>query len=215
MDLPAGSLELGTAHRGHLLFLPGFLVGPRAYTSLLTPIAEAGFHVVVPRLSRRSPSVLRGRRAPDDEATDAIAVARRTTDAGGALWLGGHSRGGLVAWLAAPSIAPVGLVLVDPVSGGGGPRAAPEPPPRLTVHCPRLVIGCALGGRCAPAGRNHAEFARVSPGCAHVVVPDCGHADMLNGADARLGRLACGHGRDPAAARAAITELLRDFVTSP
>jgi len=42
------------------------------------------------------------------------------------------------------------------------------------------------------------------------VVPDCGHADMLDGIDARLGRRACGHGRDPAAARAAISALLLD-----
>ena len=72
------------------------------------------------------------------------------------------------------------------------------------------MIGCAIGGACAPAGRNHAEFARVATGCTHLVVPDCGHADMLDGIDARLGRRACGHGRDPAAARAAISALLLD-----
>jgi pimeloyl-ACP methyl ester carboxylesterase len=211
VDLPTGSLELGTARRGHLLFLAGFMTAPRAYTSLLAPVAATGIHVVVPRLARRGLRVLTGRYGPDDEAGDAIALARRLgAENPGPLWLGGHSRGGLVAWLAATSIEPLGIVLVDPVSGGGGPRAAPEPPPRRTLHCPCLVVGCALGGRCAPAGRNHDEFARVAAGCTHVVVPDCGHADMLDGVDARLGRLACGHGQDPAAARAAISALLVD-----
>lgn len=210
VDLPAGSVELGAPRRGHLLFLAGFMVAPRSYTSLLTPVAAAGYHVVVPKLYRRGWRVISGRYSPEDEAAAATAVACRLTDTGGSVWLGGHSRGGLVAWLAAPSIQPLGLVLVDPVSGGGGPRAEPEPPPRRTLHCPCLVIGCAVGGACAPAGRNHAEFARVATGCSHVVVADCGHADMLDGVDARLGRRACGHGDDPAAARDAITALLLD-----
>lgn len=187
------------------------MVAPRAYTSLLTPVAEAGIQVVVPRLYRRGGRVVTGRYSPDDEAGAAITVAGQVLDeARGPLWLGGHSRGGLVAWLAAPSIEPFGLLLVDPVSGSGGPRATPEPPPRLTLHCPCLVIGCGIGGPCAPVGRNHAEFARVATGCTHLVVPDCGHADMLDGVGAQFGRLACGHGRDPAAARAAITALLLD-----
>jgi len=186
------------------------MINPHAYRSLLTPVADAGVGVIVPKLYRRSLRAMTGRYSPDDEAGDAIAVARHLAHEGGPLWLGGHSRGGLVAWLAAPSIEPLGLVLVDPVSGGGGPRAAPEPPSRRTLHCPCLVIGCAIGGACAPAGRNHAEFARVATGCTHLVVPDCGHADMLDGIDARLGRRACGHGRDPAAARAAISALLLD-----
>lgn len=211
VDLPTGSLDLGTARRGHLLFLAGFAVAPRAYTSLLAPVADAGLQVVVPKLYRRGLRVMTGRYSPDDEATAVIAIARNLTEVGGGpVWLGGHSRGGFVAWLAAPSIEPLGLVLVDPVSGGGRPRAAPEPPPRRTIHCPCLVIGCEVGGPCAPEGRNHAEFARVAAGCTHIVVPDCGHADMLDGVDARLGHLACGHGRDPAANRAAITALIVD-----
>jgi hypothetical protein len=178
---------------------------------MLAPIADAGFHVVVPKLYPRRWRVMTGRFSPDDEAAAAIAVAQRIVDdAPGPLWLGGHSRGGLVAWLAAPTIEPMGLLLVDPVSGGGGPRATPEPPPRRTLHCPCLVIGCAVGGACAPTGRNHIEFARRATGCTHVVVPDCGHADMLDGIEAWLGRRACGHGHDPAAARAAITALLLD-----
>lgn len=210
----AAGLDLGAARHGVLVFLPGFLVAPAAYRTLLTPIADAGYRVVVPRLYRRGPQVMTGRLSPPEEASRAAAVVAAVASAGLPCVLGGHSRGGFVAWLAASAVADglTGLVLVDPVSGGGPPWAAPEPPETQPDAIRTLIIGAARGGRCAPAGRNHETFAAVAPDATHVVVPDCGHADVLDGAHARLGRRLCTGAADPARVRAEVAGLLLDFL---
>ena len=206
----AAGLDRGVADRGTLVFVTGFVISPYAYTALLAPLAAAGHRVVVPRLYRRGPRVLVGACSPGAEAVaaaDVVDLVRGDTP----VVLGGHSRGGFVAWLAAAQTGVDGLVVVDPVTGGGPPWARPGPPPPAPV-APTLIIGAALGGRCAPAGRNHEQLAAAAPDATHVVVDDCGHVDMLDGTDARLGRRVCGSGRDPDAARTRITTLLRDFL---
>jgi pimeloyl-ACP methyl ester carboxylesterase len=212
---------LGPAGARCLVFLPGFMVRPSAYRSLLAPVAAAGTQVIVPSLYRRGLRALAGRISPEDEAGRALEIGRQVLAAGAELWLGGHSRGGFAAWLAAASTSSatdggqvVGLVCVDPVAGGGGPWASAEPPPGLTPGLPVLVIGCGIGGRCAPQGRNHVVFAGAAPGCSHVVVPDCGHADMLDGRTGRLGSSLCGHGSDRDRGRAAISTLIVRFMSS-
>jgi pimeloyl-ACP methyl ester carboxylesterase len=184
-----------------VVFLPGFMATPAMYRWLLAPLAGAGVRVVVPRLTRPGPKLLLGRVAPGDEAALAVSIVRSEREAGRQVWLGGHSRGGLVAWLAAADADPERLLLVDPVAGGGPPWASPEPLPARSFRRPPLVLGLGDGGRCAPIGRNHEVFAAAAPDCEHVVVPGAGHADVLDPRPARLGRVLCGGSGDAAGTR--------------
>lgn len=207
MDLPAGSQSYGSGERC-LVFVPGFLAVPASYRSLLAPVAAIGVRVVVPLLTRPGPAALLGRVSPEKEAARLAPMVAGLRCPRGTLWIGGHSRGGLVAWLASASVDPDGVLLVDPVSGGGPPWAAPDPLPPRRFRCPLVVVGLGEGGRCAPAGRGHRVFADAAPDCVHVVVPGAGHADVRDGWSARLGAILCPRGADPAAARAAVSDLL-------
>lgn len=211
--MPRGSFEFGASSAPRcLVFVPGFLVAPRAYTALLRPVAEGVGRVLVLAPERSRVAMLAGRYSPADQAESVLYLAGELQNDGIEVILGGHSRGGLVAWLASRSTRPAGLVLVDPVSGGGGPWAAPEPLPPVQLDCPSLVVGCGIHGRCAPAGRNHEVFAAALPGCHHTIVPDCGHADVLNGIEAQLGGLLCGHSRDRQRGRDAVAQAMIDFL---
>jgi len=207
-------IDLGRAERATLVFCPGFLVAPQAYTALLGPIADRGYRVVVPRLVRPGPRLLLGGVPIAAEAERAAAVVAALAGAGaGPVWIGGHSRGGAVAWAVAAGPTPVaGVVVVDPVAGGGPPWAGAPAPPPLPDGRPALVVGAAIGGRCAPAGRNHLRFAAAAPQAEHVVVADCGHADVLDDRSARRGRRLCGGGTDPARARATVAERIAAFL---
>ena len=209
MELPRGSLELGSPDaRRCLLFAPGFVTPPRAYRRLLTAVADRIGRVVVVAPAASTVAMLRGRHTAEDQAADLVEVADEARHDGVEVLLGGHSRGGLVAYLAASAVEARALVLVDPVSGGGGPCTPPEPLAVVDLGCPTLVVSCGIGDRCAPVGRNHEVFAAAIPGCDHVVMADCGHADVLDGRSARLGRRLCGGSREPEAARAAVTSAL-------
>lgn len=180
------------------------MVAPRAYTGLLGPVADRVGHVVVPAPDASTAAMLAGRYSATEQADHLVEIARRLQGDGVEVLLGGHSRGGLVAYLAAEEIEPAALVLIDPVSGDGGPQALPQPLPAARFECPSFVVGCGIGERCAPVGRNHEVFAAALPGCRHTVLPECGHADMLDGTAARLGRRLCGGGPDPERARDAV-----------
>lgn len=215
-------MHFGSSESCRLLFLPGFVTPVNSYRELLSPIGGPNLGIDVPQLYRVSPRVLLGRYTVQDEARDAVHFLRsQGTSPASDLWLGGHSRGGHSAWLAASALlsqgVPVaGLVLVDPVSNGvleplpGG--AADTSPGSRSLSSPALVIGAELGGRCAPAKRNHQKFAAASPGSLHVRVADMGHADMLDGRGQRLGRRLCHGGSDPASTRAATTSLIGRYV---
>jgi pimeloyl-ACP methyl ester carboxylesterase len=210
-------LDLGTAVHATLVFCPGFLVAPAAYAALLGPVADRGIRVVVPRLVRPGPRLLLGGVSPATEADRAAAVVASVRDAAAGtapVWIGGHSRGGGVAWIvAATGRVPVaGVVVVDPVAGGGPPWIRAATPDPLPTGLPALVLGAAIGGRCAPTGRNHVAFATAAPHATHVVVPDCGHADVLDDAAARRGRRLCGGGSDPARARRVVAGRIGDAV---
>lgn len=217
VDVARRSLVLGAADAPRcLVFVPGFVVPAHAYATLLEPIAARWGRVVVLAPEASTIALLSGRHTAAQQAEQIGRLARDLRRDGTDVTLGGHSRGGFVAWLAARSVAPdvepAGLVLIDPVSGDGGPRKAPEPLPVLDLACPSLVIGCGIGGRCAPTDRNHDVFAAARPGGRHTVVADCAHADVLDGWSARLGGLLCGHGRDRPRARAAVTRVMLDFL---
>ncbi len=208
-------IDLGRAERGTFVFCPGFLVAPGAYAALLGPVADRGFRVVVPRLARPGPRLLLGGVPISAEATRAAAVVGAVAGPG-PVWIGGHSRGGAVAWtVAAAGLAPVaGVVVVDPVAGGGPPWAGAPAPAPLPDGRPALVLGAAIGGRCAPAGRNHRCFAAAAPQAEHMVVADCGHADVLDDRTARRGRRLCGGGTDPARARAVAADRIATFLAA-
>lgn len=211
MSLPSGSLDLG-AGATCVVFVPGFLTRPGAYRSLLGPLAAADVRVVVPLLHAPGPAVLLGRVTPDDDAARLVVLAGRLRAQHDAVWLAGHSRGGMVAWTAAATVEANGLALVDPVAGGGPPWTAP---PALSPHRgdhPVVVIGLGDGGRCAPPDRGHRVFAAAAPGCTYVVLPGAGHADVLDGPQGRLGGALCGPGTDPAATTRAATHLLRSAI---
>jgi len=151
------------------------------------------------------------------------------------LGLAGHSRGAKVAWLVltraaaaaqanddnASEALPVGVDLpcravagVDPVDGRGGPRGnqARVVQGTFPFELPTLVIGCGLAGNCAPAGDNHEQFYAASRAPAwHVVIPDAGHADMLDDGPALAASLVCPSGPNRAAARQAMAGLLVTF----
>jgi pimeloyl-ACP methyl ester carboxylesterase len=203
-----------------LVLLPGFLNAPESYLDLVRPLPSRGTTVVVPALYGRGPSVLTGRFTARDEAElaadlvrEQVAVRRPSTAV-----LAGHSRGGQAAFVAAGLLESSGdalaaLALVDPVDGEG--RAPTSPVSTVAgagFGCRTLVIGAALGGRCAPAPVNHEVFARATPQARHVVVRELGHADMLGGRARAFGRRLCGGADDPDPGRAACTELLAALV---
>jgi hypothetical protein len=213
VELPTRSLQLGAPGDRCLIFLPGFACPPQAYRSFLGPVALRVGRVIVPAVGSLRDQ-LTGRSTPGDEAVLTVELVDRLRADGVRAWLGGHSRGGLVAWHAAPLARTAGLVLVDPVSGGGPPWHHPEPPPSIDIDGRVTIIGFGIGGRCAPGGRNHETFVDSLPSADHVVVAGCGHADILDGAVGRFGRLTCGHGADPQGGARAARDALLDALDS-
>jgi pimeloyl-ACP methyl ester carboxylesterase len=209
---------LGDSGDRFLVFLPGFLISPDAYRGLFTRIAGPDLTVVVPRLYRVGPSVMLGRFTADDEAQRAVEVVRGRGGSGVRMWLGGHSRGGQAAWLAARLLAEQGwvvdgLILIDPVDGAGPRSSEPHATkvPAQFEHRP-FIVGAGLSGKCAPLAVNHEQFARAAGPSWHLVVQDMGHGDMLTGRALSLGRRLCGGGSDPGASRAVIGSMVEDYL---
>lgn len=192
-----------------LVFLPGFLSPAAAYRELLEPLAREGVaEVHVPVFYRPGLPALLGHPSVRGEARAAAALVGGLARQGRQVWLAGHSRGGQAAWLAAELVPVMGLVLVDPVDGSGPRSRATTTSRAAGFAVAPLVIGAGVGGPCAPEHLNHERFAAAAPAGTHVVVDGCGHADMLGGRAARMGRRLCGGGVDPQAARATVTELI-------
>lgn len=201
-----------------VVLLPGFLSTPGAYAALVEPVRLAGYDVEVPSLAPGRLSLLTGRYTVEEEAVDAAALVRELVRRGRQVLLAGHSRGGQAALRAARTLAAdddvrprlLGLVLVDPVDGGG------RRPSRRTTTAfrsrlggvPALVVGAGHGGPCAPEPVNHETFADALPDARHVVIEGMGHADMLDGRERALGRRLCGGAADPDPARALVSLLL-------
>lgn len=192
-----------------LVFLPGFMAPAGWYRALLAPVADQGLaQVRIPQVYRPGPAALGGRPSVVEEAERAAQLVRGLARDGHEVWLGGHSRGGQAAWRAAELVGPAGLVLVDPVDGSGRRTGAVTTARPARFGLVPLVVGAGIGGPCAPEAVNHERFAAAAPRRIHVVVPDCGHADILVGRARDLGRRLCGGGAAPDAARTAVTALL-------
>lgn len=206
-------LVLGSEHPRVLLFLPGFLSPAGAYRELLEPIAASGAaQVHVPVFYRPGIPALLGHPSVRGEARAAAAMVEGLVSERREVWLGGHSRGGQAAWIAAGLAPAAGLVLVDPVDGSGPRSSATTTARRAPFTVAPLIIGAGIGGRCAPARLNHERFAAAAPARTHVVVPGCGHADVLGGRVGAAGRRLCGGGPDPAAARDTVSALIAAFL---
>lgn len=209
-----------------VVFQHGFVIRNEAYTELLSHLASHGFVVVAPQMYEPGLAALLGHPKAAEEALAAaqvlswvsagLAATLGYSPAISHLGLAGHSRGGKVAWLvlvADPSRIRA-VAGIDPVDGRGGPygnqaRVVQGP---FAFSLPALVIGAGLGGACAPAGDNHERFYAASrPPAWHVLIPDAGHADMLDEATAITASRVCPGGPNRAAVRRLIAGLLVAF----
>ena len=192
-----------------LVFLPGFMTAASAYAALLDPV---GVSLVVPQLYPRGLAALRGKYTVRQETEAAVQLVAGLP---GRVFLAGHSRGGQAAWLAAGVLGErvAGLCLVDPVDGQGRRPARDLVTRRCAEYTgPTWIVGAGVSGPCAPVGANHEQFVRATPEAVHLVVPDLGHADILQGRARGFGRRLCGGGQDPDRARALCSGLLTKFV---
>jgi pimeloyl-ACP methyl ester carboxylesterase len=204
-----------------VVLLPGFMNAASSYSALAGSLAESGITVVVGQLYRRGVGALAGRVPVSAEACAASDLVRTTAAQrpGCRVHLAGHSRGGQAAWLAAATLVddglPASLVLIDPVDGEGRRTSVPvSTATDAAFDVPALVIGAGVGGRCAPEGVNHEQFARATPAARHVVVDGLGHADMLDDRQRAVGRRLCSGGPDPDAARATLAALIAAWVAA-
>jgi len=207
------SQERSSQHR--LVFLPGFILPASSYRDLLAPLVAAGCSIEVPQFYRIGPRVLLGRYTVSDEAQAAADLITPVPDE--TIWLGGHSRGGHAALVASRLLADrgirvAGLLLIDPVRNGQIIPDGVEATASVGEKQPQLIVGAGLGGRCAPTTRNHRHFAREVPRPLHVVVPDMGHADVLNGRSLAMGRRLCGGGVDPTGTRSLVTQIMTNYI---
>lgn len=192
-----------------LVFLPGFMAGAKAYDALLAPVIGAGWQVVVPQLYPRGVGALMGHHPVRKEAAAATALVR------GRCVIGGHSRGGQAAWLAAGRTDVAGVILIDPVDGEGRGSDAPTSTAGTAgFTCPCLIIGAERAGRCAPRALNYERFTAMTPTAEQVVVADLGHADVLSGRARTVGRRLCGGGADPDASRTEVSHLMVRFLAA-
>jgi chlorophyllase len=196
-----------------VVFQHGFVSRNTLYTQLLEHVASHGFVVVAPLMYEPGVAVLLGRPTAAEEAVTAAEIidwlpghldelvgVHACTDL---LGIGGHSRGGKVAWLVAVG-APTrvkAIVGIEPVDGTGGPLGGQERVINgpFAFSVPGLIIGTGLGTICAPEGENHVQFYEASQSPAwHVVAPGAGHVDIFDEVpEAALARRVCLSGPDP------------------
>ncbi|WOG87365.1 hypothetical protein DCAR_0206589 [Daucus carota subsp. sativus] len=187
------------------LFVHGCCVSNTAYSQLLQHVASHGFIAVAPGdplvssllcccgdqeldsdanvldwMPDGLPALL-----PDNVTPDMTKIA-----------VGGHSRGGKIAFALAISTTNLKISAVfgvDPVAGGSVDNR-PQPkifsyiPRCLDLNIPVAIIGTGLGSQAkciippfAPCGVNHAEFFNESkPPIYYFLAKDYGHGDMLD-----------------------------------
>ncbi|KAL6271567.1 hypothetical protein ACE6H2_028478 [Prunus campanulata] len=189
-----------------IVLLHGFILRNYFYQDLLEHIASHGFIAVAPQLyglfSTGPGEIESGAEVinwlakglqsllPENVVPDFTKFA-----------LSGHSRGGKAAFALALGRAKTALSVkfsvligIDPVAGVNQlwrtePYILTYEPQSFNLSIPVTVIGTGLGPEkknalllpCAPDGLNHKEFFyECKPPCAHFVVKDYGHMDMLD-----------------------------------
>ncbi|KAI3866023.1 hypothetical protein MKW92_028629 [Papaver armeniacum] len=187
-----------------LVFLHGFMLENSFYSQLIQHIASHGFIVIVPQtISSQQKGVTEWLSNGLGSILPPLVRPNLSKAA-----LGGHSRGGKLAFALALSytsnppssngdsslIKYSALVGIDPVEG---PRKGMQLPPVVLTYVPRsfdldmaaLVVGSGLGEirtsalihACAPKGVNHKEYFNECQSPAyHFVVKDYGHMDTLD-----------------------------------
>ncbi|GJQ27431.1 MAG: hypothetical protein HBSAPP02_24630 [Phycisphaerae bacterium] len=214
-------------HYAVLLFQHGFMVESSAYEGMLRQIASHGFVVVAPQMYQPGLMALFGTPTAFEEAevasglvdwmTEHLSAVTGVTARVDRLAIGGHSRGGKVAWLTALKDATRfrAIIGVDPVDGRGGPagnqpRVAAEPFP---FNLPALVIGAGLNGACAPTGDNYVQFYESSQSPAwRIVAKNYAHGDMLDEPAAAASAAFCGTGADRESMRRATAGMMVLFL---
>lgn len=209
------------------LFQHGFMAESSAYEGMLRHIASHGFIVVAPQMYQPGLMALFGTPSAFEEAEVAsglvewmaehLSAVTGVTARVDRLAIGGHSRGGKVAWLTAlkdPTRFRA-IIGIDPVDGRGGPagnqpRVTAEPFP---FSLPALVIGAGLGGACAPTGDNYVQFYESSqPPAWRVVTQNYAHGDMLDEPAAAASAAFCGTGEDRQSMRRATAGMVVLFL---
>jgi hypothetical protein len=190
------ALWLGAETARCLLFVPGFMTPVEAYRDLLEPLVSPDLQVGVLGVVPPGPRALLGRVTPQQEADAVAAVAAERLARGQQVWLGGHSRGGQVAWRAAESAEPPGSSWSThdgqgPVRALRGDRRAPT----FAVH-PTVVRWA--GPAAARRRRWPQAFAAADPRARLLV--STGRPRRHPGRQALTrGRLLCRGAADPAA----------------
>ncbi|KAK6937563.1 Chlorophyllase [Dillenia turbinata] len=191
-----------------VLFLHGFCLVNKFYTSLLKHVSSHGYILVASQLYL-PPCIASGSEEIDYAAAvtnwlaEGLLQQQLPTNVQpdlDKLVLAGHSRGGKAAFALALGLAKTSLkfsllIGVDPVAGASKCKICQVKPIILTnvpksfdLKLPVAVIGTGLGptpryllSSCAPNGVNHKEFFNESkpPRC-HFVTSDYGHMDMLD-----------------------------------
>jgi hypothetical protein len=151
--MPRGSLALGTSSAQRcLLFVPGFLVPPRAYTALLAPVADRVGRVIVLPPAASTVALMAGRHSPGEQARHVGEVARELQRTPGAdrsrCWHRGASLRLVSCW-STPCRAAAGrgqrpsrslrCDVIAQASWSAAGRTDAAPPPDATTRCsPRL-----------------------------------------------------------------------------
>ncbi|HMV68236.1 MAG TPA: hypothetical protein PKA64_15420 [Myxococcota bacterium] len=214
----------GIAEPPHVvLFNHGFAIAPTDYYATLVHLASWGLVVMAPTWDPGIPSARTHVELADDVIAALDWLQRNPLPvefevAVDRFGVGGHSRGGKQALLAATRDPRIAVTFnLDPVDApppfgsfdpADYPSVTPELMGDLSAHAGH--VGAGRGGEgsppCAPVDDNYAAyFAAMKPGAVQVVLDTAGHADFVDPCAEGEGGFACAAcpaGDDPLRTRA-------------
>jgi chlorophyllase len=215
-----------------VLFEHGLVVDHNLYSEILTQLASHGFVAVAPQTYR--PGTLPIGIPSMDEEIGRVRTVLEWADGNlsrvtgvtadlSALAIGGHSRGGPVAWLLAREQPDrfKAVIGVDPVDGAGGVFGPPTLVGAFDSGIPALIVAAGMGDvptaiagtPCAPDGHNYVQFFEAtSPPVWQVIVPTAGHLDVFDYCEGYPYCQLCTHGADPAGMRRLTAGLMVGFL---